>query len=257
MGDVICGQKPQRVKHTNPDGSVVDVVVEGKHHIGFDVTMGDKVFLEEEAVVGDAAEIGSESRVGRRSVVGPSCIIGINTNIYTDVRIHESVVVGRDVSIMDDVVVGDRSRICDDVYLGVGVVVGSRSRIGTNISVGSQSKIGEYSFLGYGVRIGNRCVLPPTTVLIDKVQIRENLKVGKVSCLHLEHGPSSYAVCLMPQCGYISIGCQCLPYTTWSGLSDEDLALMDGDEAVEYRKKYGSLITSTYEHLVRLYREES
>jgi len=118
--------KKRQIKHTNPDGSVVDVNIIGTDDlcIHYDVTIRRDVYIH------TPCEIGEFTKIGDNAVLGPDVEIGEFTKIGSKVIIGKNTYIGDYVTIEDNVTVLGDARIGDDVRLCNGIIVHSGSIIG-------------------------------------------------------------------------------------------------------------------------------
>jgi UDP-3-O-[3-hydroxymyristoyl] glucosamine N-acyltransferase len=104
------------IKHKNPDGSKVAVIV------GIGVELGDGVRLGNGVKLGDDVTLGDGVKLGDDVTLGDDVRIGSYARLGDRVRIGHGVKLGDGVRIDDRVRIGDGVRIDDRVRIGDGVV---------------------------------------------------------------------------------------------------------------------------------------
>lgn len=114
----------RKVKHTNPDGKTVSVLVSRRGAtIGEGVRLGHGVVVKAYAWVDDHTWIGDEVLVGKRARIGTRATIRNLTTVGRKAKIGTRVNIGHMVK------VGDRVNIGPDAWIGTDSILGKRAKV--------------------------------------------------------------------------------------------------------------------------------
>ena len=180
------------------------------------VQLGDRVSIQQLAVIEAGAKIGDDTIIGAGSYVGHETIIGSACHIYPHVTIrersrigsrviiHSGVVIGADgfgfemidgrhqkiqqlgiVQIDDDVEIGanttvDRARF-GRTWVQQGVKIDNLVQIAHNVVIGNNTVIAAQTGIAGSVRIGQRVLIGGQVGIVGHIEIGDNTAIGAQS----------------------------------------------------------------------------
>ncbi|MCW8093004.1 UDP-3-O-(3-hydroxymyristoyl)glucosamine N-acyltransferase [Alteromonas sp. ASW11-130] len=182
------------------------VQIDGSASVGKKVAMGPNVVVGKDAVIGDNVTLGANTVVGEGAIIGDGVTIHPNVTLYHGVRlgknvvIHSQSVIGSDgfgyandkgtwlpipqtgsVEIGDDTQIGagvtiDRGAL-EDTVIGINVIIDDQVHIGHNCVIGDHSCICGTSGLAGSVHLGKHVVLGGGVGVNGHISICDNVQV--------------------------------------------------------------------------------
>jgi UDP-3-O-[3-hydroxymyristoyl] glucosamine N-acyltransferase len=220
---------PSRIVVKNPYEAVLSLLphfhvpttrvsgVHGTARIGAGVKLGDRVTLDEYAVIAEGAEIGDDCWIGSHVVVGKGAKVGADSRLYPHVVLYDGAELGARVIVHAGARIGSdgfgyvfrdgahqkiphvgRCVVGDDVEIGANTTI-DRGSIDDTI-IGAGTKVDNLVHIGHNVRIGRLClimaqvgiagstIIEDGAILAGQVGLSGHLTIGKGARLGAQAG---------------------------------------------------------------------
>lgn len=170
-------------------------------------TLGEGVFADAHARIGDDCVIGDRVRIYAGAYVGPGCTVGAETVLHPNVVLREQTVVGARCILHAGAVLGSDGfgfapiggrwmkipqvgtvHVGDDVEIGSNTAI-DRATFGAT-RIGNGTKIDNLVQIGHNVRIGEHCVIAGKTGIAGSALIGNHVRIGAGAGIngHIEIG---------------------------------------------------------------------